>query len=431
MRGAAFFASRNLRACVVAGTGGGALAAQQYNGRTASECIGLGQSQVRQPTGQVFPPIVGRDIKWGIIGPGGISNDFAIAMSTIPGAKLVAVGSRDLGRAEAFRQAFGADRAYGSYEALVNDPEIDVVYIGSPHTSHKEHALMALRAGKHVVCEKPVTLNEADARELHETAKQCSRFFLHGVWSRFFPSYSELKTTIREGALGEVRSVNVAFGFNNDEGQAPRLQLPELGGGALLDIGIYVIQLGSLCFGEQPPTSVHASGSKNQHGVDKTVGLVVTYPVGDDPKGGVLSAVISIGCELPNEANINGTKGAIKLHAPFWSPTSMSVTTDLHKRLYPPPPRVREGNSPWPSSPGRDGLDNKVHSLSPLPEVPSGMQLNFSNSMGFVYEIAAVMHALRNGQAECAECSSEESLRIMATLDECRKQLGVVYPHEK
>lgn len=204
-----------------ASVGAAGLLAQQC---VPSDCIGLGQSQVSTPSSQVFEPIVGRDIKWGIIGPGGISNDFATAMSTVPGAKLVAVGSRDLGRAEAFRAAFGADRAYGSYEALVNDPEIDVVYVGSPHTSHKEHALLALRAGKHVVCEKPVTLNEADARELHAAARAANRFFLHGIWSRFFPSYRELKTTIQEGALGEVRTVNVAFGFNNDEGQAPRLQ---------------------------------------------------------------------------------------------------------------------------------------------------------------------------------------------------------------
>jgi len=428
----ALIASR--RSLCAAAAGAGALAAtlsQHHSERsTRPQCIGLGLSQIGQPTAQAFTPIVGRDVNWGILGPGGISNDFATAMSTVPGAKLIAVGSRDLGRAEAFREAFGADRAYGSYEALVNDPEIDIVYIGSPHTSHKEHALMALRAGKHVVCEKPVTLNEADARELHETARQLNRFFLHGVWSRFFPSYRELKATISEGALGEVRAVNVAFGFNNDDGQAPRLQLPELGGGALLDIGIYVVQLGSLCFGEQAPTSVHASGAKNQHGVDKTVGLTVTYPVGDDPHGGVLNAVISIGCELQNDAFVNGTKGAVKLHAPFWSATTMSVTTDLHKRLFPPPPRATHGNSAWPSAPGRDGVDSKVHTLPPLPAVPDGQQLNFANSMGFAYEIAAVMDALRTGQAECAECTSAESLRIMATLDECRRQLGVVYPQE-
>jgi len=423
------FVSRRGVAATV-GFGGGAIAAQLHNNQT--ECIGLGLSQTgTDKSPKAFKPIVGRDVKWGILGPGGISNDFACAMSIVPGAKLVAVGSRDLGRAEAFREAFNADRAYGSYEELVNDPEIDIVYIGSPHTSHKEHALMALRAGKHVVCEKPVTLNATDAAELHATAKMCGRFFQHGIWSRFFPSYRELKSTIAEGALGEVRSVNVAFGFNNDDGQAPRLQLPELGGGALLDIGIYVIQLGSLCFGEQAPTSIHASGALNQHGVDKTVGLTLTYPVGGDPNGGVLSAVISIGCELQNEAYVNGTKGAVKLHAPFWSATTMSVTTDLHKRLHPPPPRAYNGNSPWPSSPGRDGLDAKVHATGPLPDVPKGQQLNFANSMGFSYEITAVMDALRTGKSECAELSSAESLRIMATLDECRKQLGVVYPQEK
>ena len=215
------------RAMLAAGVGTvTAVIAQQAN--LPSDCIGLGLSQISQPKGQAFEPIIGRDVKWGILGPGGISNDFASAMSTVPGAKLVAVGSRDLKRAEAFREVFGADRAYGTYEALVNDPEIDIVYIGSPHTSHKEHALMALRAGKHVVCEKPVSLNATDARELHAVAKECNRFFLHGVWSRFFPSYRELAQTIHEGALGEVRTVNVAFGFNNDDGQAPRLQYAAL-----------------------------------------------------------------------------------------------------------------------------------------------------------------------------------------------------------
>lgn len=381
---------------------------------------------------QAFPPIVGRDVKWGIIGPGGISHDMATAISVVPGTKVVAVGSRDLGRAEKFASQFGIDRAYGSYEELVHDPEVDIVYIGSPHTSHKEHALLALRAGKHVLCEKPVTLNEADARELHAVAKERGLFFLHGVWSRFFPTYRELSKLIKEGSLGEVRTVSVAFGFNNDEGQAPRLQLPELGGGALLDIGIYVLQLGSLCFGGQKPTSIKAAGSLNQHGVDKTVGLTVTYPVGDDPNAGVLSGVISIGCAMQNEANIYGTQGAVKLHAPFWSATKMSISTDLNKRLTPPPPLVAKGNKAWDSTPGRDGLDNHVHSPKPaLPDVPTGVQLQYANSMGFTFEVAAVVAALRAGRDECAEFSREESLQIMATLDACRQQLGVVYPSER
>ena len=385
---------------------------------------------VRRVNAPAYPPIVGRSIKWAILGPGGISSDFACALQATPGAEIVAVGSRDIGRAQSFASRFGIGKAYGSYEALVADADVDIVYIGSPHTGHKEHALLALRAGKHVLCEKPVTLNAADAAELHAVARQNNRFFLHGVWSRFFPAYRELAQMVRDGDLGEIRSVNVAFGFNNDAEQTPRLQLPSLGGGALLDIGIYIVQLASLAYGEVNPSSVHASGGLNQHGVDKTVSISMTYPSGGDPHGGVFGGIISIGCEMPNEATICGTKGSVRLHAPFWSCTKMSVATSLNRRLDPPPPKVAAGNTPWPSSPGRDGLDCKVHHLPSLPPVPAGTQLNYSNSMGFTYEVAAVMRALRQGKLECDEFSTEESLRVMAILDACREQLGVVYPDE-
>ena len=276
-----------------------------------------------------------------------------------------------------------------------------------------------------MLCEKPVTLNAADAAELHAVARQNNRFFLHGVWSRFFPAYRELAQMVRDGDLGEIRSVNVAFGFNNDAEQTPRLQLPSLGGGALLDRHLH--RAARVARLRRVNPSPHASGGLNQHGVDKTVSISMT-PYGGDPHGGVFGGIISIGCEMQRGHHLRH-KGLRPPARAFWSCTKMkwrraSTGGSTRRR-----PRWLRGTRR--GRPRRGATASTARSTTcQASRVPAGTQLNYSNSMGFTYEVAAVMRALRQGKLECDEFSTEESLRVMLTLDACREQLGVVYPDE-
>ena len=356
----------------------------------------------------------GKILRWGILASGKICHDFCLALKTLPDARIVAVGARSLESAQKFGTTLGIPRQYGSYDELVRDPEVDIVYVGSMHHNHVAHSLLALRAGKHVVCEKPMALNADDAAQVLAEARKRKLFFVQGVWSRFFPAYKRLSELIRSGALGEVRAVQCSFGFNDDDTQTPRLQRRELAGGALLDIGIYAVQLASLAFGEAEPESVRACGGLNADGADSTVGLLIDYG-----GGRVANLTASISCELSNEATICGSRGAVTLRAPFWAPTELALTT---KADGPANPNL------WPSSPGAHA---RVESF-PLPPVPSGFaSTNFGNSMGFAYEAHAAMQCIRYGRGAPEEIDDTESIRVLRILDEARRQLGVVYPSEE
>ena len=162
----------------------------------------------------VFEPIDGgRSVRWGIASTGGIANDFALALSRLPDAEVVAVASRTAAAANAFADSHGIPHRHASYEALASDDAVDVVYVGTPHSRHCEHTLLYLHAGKHVLCEKPLAINHAQATRMADAARAAGRFLMEAIWSRFLPAYVELRRLVASGAVGDVRLVEASFGF--------------------------------------------------------------------------------------------------------------------------------------------------------------------------------------------------------------------------
>jgi predicted dehydrogenase len=198
--------------------------------------------------------------RWGIAATGGIAASFAQALHETEGAELVAVCSRTQDRADAFAREHGIPRAHGSYEALAEDPEVDVVYVATPHSRHCNDAIRYLEAGKHVLCEKPLAVDQREAARMVATARANDRFLMEAIWSRFLPAYRELGRILAEGRIGEVRLVEADFGFAARFDPEHRLFAPELAGGAMLDLGIYPVQLAHLVLG--PPDVVRAVGHR-------------------------------------------------------------------------------------------------------------------------------------------------------------------------
>ena len=208
-------------------------------------------------------------IRWGVIGPGIIATGFAEAMQWVEGGTITAVASRSAERAEAFGDRFDIPTRYGDYDALAADPDVDVVYVATPHSRHEADTIGLLRAGKHVLCEKPFALNARQAARMAEEARSRGLFLMEAIWSRFLPAYRSLVEVIGEGRIGEPLLVEADFGFRRPVDPAHRHFAPELGGGALLDLGIYPIQLCTLVLG--PIERVVADGVVGETGVDEVV----------------------------------------------------------------------------------------------------------------------------------------------------------------
>lgn len=326
-----------------------------------------------------------RTIKWGIAGPGGISSSFAKDLAGLSDAKLVAVGSRSAERAQKFASEFGAARAYGSYEELANDPEVEIVYVGTLHPAHKENALAFLRAGKAVLCEKPFTMNAAEAEEIIACAKEHKVFLMEAMWTRYLPAIRKVREWLDEGRIGEVRALRADFGFDFGWNPGHRLLDPALGGGALLDAGIYPISFASFVFGAQPDkiaSSVHIG----ETGVDERFALLFEYEGG---RSASLGGAVQLA--LPNEAYISGTKGHI--HIPSLFLNTRSATLHVN------------GEEPVAFADDR-------------------------TSIGYAFEAREAMACLREGRTESAAMPLDETLAIMRTLDRIRAQWGLKYPSE-
>ena len=333
-------------------------------------------------------------LRWGICSAGKISHDFVVGIKTLPSTShtIVAVAARSLDSAQSFAATHSIARAYGSYDELANDPEIDVVYIGTIHPTHLSCAQKMIERGKPVVCEKPLTMNAADTQAMIQLAKEKDVFLMEGVWMRFFPAMVDLRRLIADGAIGNVRYVNVAFGFRR-KSDANRLTLPELGGGATLDIGVYAINFASMVFGGEKPQKIHAEGILGDTGTDDLVAVTLTY------SGGRI-AQLSFGTivNLPCEAIVSGTKGQLKVPKRFWCPTKLE-TPDGSVKEY------------------------------PLPE--PYLSTNFANSEGFCYEIEEVRRCLQEGKKESTIQPLKETQLVAEIMDEVMKQVGVVYFKEK
>lgn len=326
-----------------------------------------------------------KPICWGIIGPGRIAKKFAIGLQSVPDAKLVAVGARALGRAEAFASEFGIPRAYGSYEALAADPEVDVVYVATPHPMHHQPARLCLRAKKAVLCEKPFTLNEREARDLVDCARREEVFLMEAMWSRFLPPMVQVREWLARGLIGAPRMVVADFGFRTDWNPEGRALNPALGGGALLDVGIYPLALAAMVFGG-PPLKVTGQCHLGDTGVDEQSAMILSY------KGGALAVLTcAVRTRTPHEARILGTEGAI--HLPdFWHGTEATLAL--------------AGKEPERVIPERVGN-------------------------GYNYEAVEVGRCLRAGLKESPLMPLDETVMTMRIMDELRRQWGLVYPQEQ
>ena len=314
-------------------------------------------------------------IRWGIAGPGWIGHQMAEALHTLPDAEVVAVGSRSLDRAQAFAARHGIERAHGSYDALFADDGVDVVYLAGPHSTHRDHAVAALAAGRHVVCEKAFALDAAQAREMAEAAHRAERLLMEAMWTWFLPPIIEIRRRIAAGEIGRLRALRADFAISvaGDEG---RHRNANLGGGALLDLGVYPVSLGYVLLG--PVRRVAALGEIGTTGVDTNVGAVLEH---DD---GALT-VLYTGLDAPSAmgAEIIGTKGLIRLDPPFWC--TQSFVVDHH-----------------------DGRPERI-------EMAHG---------GLAHEAAHAMDRIRAGAIESDVITLADSIAVMEVLDELRSQVA-------
>jgi predicted dehydrogenase len=258
-------------------------------------------------------------IRWGIIGTGLIASTFAADLELTGSGTAVAVGSRREGSADAFGDRFGIPNRHVGYEALVADPEVDVVYVATPHPMHHEDARLALRAGKHVLVEKPFTMNAAEAEELVAEARARGLFLMEAMWARFVPHMVEVRRLLAEGALGDVVTVIADHGQWFAEDPAFRLFAPELGGGALLDLGIYPVSFASMVLGT--PDRVVALADPAFTGVDAQTSILLGHPGGAHA---VLTCTLA--AKSPTRAVIVGTEARIDIEGPFYAPSAFTLT---------------------------------------------------------------------------------------------------------
>ncbi len=326
------------------------------------------------------------NIRWGILGCGSIANKFALGLQAAEGAELVAVGSRTQQNADAFADKWDAPRRHASYEGLAADPDVDAVYVATPHVFHKDNSMLCLRAGKAVLCEKPSTINAADTGEMIACARENGVFLMEAVWSRFLPAHVKLRELLAEGKIGDVQMVKADFCFRSGWNPEGRLLNPALGGGGLLDIGIYTVQFSYMVFGGAPQ-EIKSMAHLGETGVDELAAMLLGF-------GPARMAVLTCGVRagMPHEAYVIGTEGWIRINVPWWCTQSLTL-----------------------------GVGGEV-----------GETLEFPHKgNGYEYEAEEVGRCLRAGKLESDVMPLDESLAIMRTLDALRAQWGLRYPGEQ
>jgi predicted dehydrogenase len=321
-------------------------------------------------------------IKWGILAPGHISRGFVTGLKVTENAELYAVASRSYGKAASFANEFGFQKIYGSYSELADDPDVDVIYVATPHHLHYENTLMCLQKGKAVLCEKPFTINLKQLEILVHTAREKEIFLMEALWTRFLPGIEKTLELIRTDQIGEIKMLNADFGFKAEYNPESRLFNPVLGGGSLLDIGIYPVFLSLLLLGY--PEKIEAVASMAPTGVDESVSISMSY------KNGALASLhCTFATNTITDANIYGIKGKIQLKQQWFRPTTVVL-----------------------SSPD----ESPQEFLFP------------AKANGYEYEADEVMRCLSQELNESPYLGLDFSLKLMKLLDEIRKKCNIVYP---
>lgn len=328
-------------------------------------------------------------IRWGILGTGEIASKFATDLARVSDAETCAVGSRSREAADAFAERFGIPVRYANYRALVEDPAVDVVYVALPHPWHHEWALAALESGKAVLCEKPFTVTASEARELVAAARRQHRFLMEAMWTRFLPNMVWVRGILAAGALGVIRTVHAELGQRMRHDPAGRMFAPELGGGALLDLGVYPVSFASGVLGT--PQAVTATATATETSVDAQCSVILRYANGAQA---VLHATLEV--DTPSSAVVAGSEGRLELSGPLFDPSSVRL----------------------------------VHGANPHAEVVEEIRRS-DPGHGWHHEAAEVGRCLRAGLLESPTMPLDESVAIMETLDEIRRQIGLRYPFER
>ena len=264
-------------------------------------------------------------IRWGILSTGRIANSFAEGLGALDDAELAAVGSRRQATAEEFAGKWNVPRAHGSYEALAEDPDVDVIYVATPHSLHAANSILCLRAGKAVLCEKPFTINAGQARQVVEVARSEGRFCMEAMWSRFLPTLTKLRELLAAGRIGEVRMVISDFGFRAGYDAKGRLFDPALGGGGLLDVGVYAVSMASMVLGG-PPAEVASLAEIGRTGVDEQAAAVLKHD-----SGRMAVILTGVRTSTPQETTVLGTEGMIRVEPAWWKGTELTLRAGGHR----------------------------------------------------------------------------------------------------
>ncbi len=323
-------------------------------------------------------------IRWGIIGTGKIAKAFAVDLAVLPDAELVAIGSRSIESANRFADTFDVPHRYASYQALTNAPDIDVVYIATPHALHKENSLLCLEAGKAVLCEKPLTINATEAESIINYARAKKLFLMEAMWTRYIPLIVKLRELLAKDVIGEVQILVAGLGKVEPFNPEYYVFDPHLGGGILLDAGVYPVSLASMVFG--PPVKITGIAHLSKTGVDEQAAIILGYD-----QGQLATLYMSLKTNIPPGMTLMGSKGRIRIHPPIFNPTQLTLSLT--------------------------GQDDEI------------IEMPFRGN-GLNYEAIEVMHCLRAGKLESDIMPLDETLTTMRTLDQIRAQWGLTYPME-
>jgi predicted dehydrogenase len=323
------------------------------------------------------------NFNWGILGPGGIARAFAKDLNFIQGHTIAAVGSRSLENAQKFEETFGGT-AYGSYEELVADPTVDAIYVATPHPAHHDNVILALNAGKPVLCEKPFAVNAKEAQAMVDAAARNSVALMEAMWARFLPHYAKVREIVDSGVLGPILSIHADHGQRLADQGITRLIEPDLAGGALLDLGIYPVSFAHMILGN--PTQITSSAVMTDKGVDAQTSMVFTY---DNGAQAVLTTTMIE--QTPCRAVVAGLNGWLEIDRTFYNPAAMRVV-------------LNDGTvTEYPNTYTGHGLREQAETFKQL---------------------------VRSGKLESDILTWADTVDIMKSLDTVREQIGLKYPFE-
>lgn len=323
------------------------------------------------------------NFNWGILGPGGIAKAFAEDLKRLNGHSISAVGSRTLGNAQSFAHTYGGT-AYGSYEELVADPSVNAIYVATPHPAHKDNVILALNAGKPVLCEKPFSVNAVEAQQMVDAASKNEVALMEAMWARFLPHYAKVREIIESGILGKIHTIHADHGQRLADQNIPRLVEPALAGGALLDLGIYPISFAHMILGN--PSKITSTAVLTDKGVDAQTSMIFDYACGAQA---VLNTTMIE--QTPCRAVVAGLNGWLEIDRTFYNPASMRVI-------------LNDGSvTEYPSSYQGHGLREQAEVFKQL---------------------------VRSGAQQSQILNWQDTVDIMKTLDQVRSQIGLKYPFE-